>query len=73
MRGNDGLVWQLGHLRFSEWRSAAAGEHPPERAEEKRKHLLDGRVYILLDEPRFTREGRLSEFKAMHRSTGPEP
>ena len=71
MRGNDELVWQLGHLRFSEWRANATDKDPPERTEEKRKHLVDCLAYILLDEPRFVRRGgNASTFKAINPTTG---
>ena len=57
MRGNDELVWQLMHLRFSEWKVNSTDKDPPERTEEKRKHLVDCLAYIMLDEPRFVRRG----------------
>src|ERR1700733_15793644 len=52
MRGNDELVWQLMHLRFSEWQVNSNGKDPPARTEEKRKHLVDCLAYIMPDEPR---------------------
>ncbi len=70
MRGNDELVWQLGHLRFSEWRTNSTDKDPPERTEEKRKHLIDCLAYILLDEPRFIRRGKPRGFKEIYPSTG---
>jgi hypothetical protein len=71
MRGNDELVWQLGHLRFSEWRANSTDKDPPERTEEKRKHLVDCLAYIPLDEPRFVRPGgKLSTFHAINPATG---
>jgi hypothetical protein len=51
--GNDELVWQLKHLRFSEWRGNITDKDPPEKAQEKRRHLVDCLAYILLDRPRF--------------------
>ena len=70
MRGNDELVWQLGHLRFAEWHTSATDKDPPGKTEEKRKRLVDCLAYVLLDEPRFVGRGRLSEFKTMYSSTG---
>jgi hypothetical protein len=71
MGGNDELVWQLEHLRFSEWRTSSTDKGPPERTEEKRKHLIDCLAYILLDEPWFIRRGgTLREFKEIYPSTG---
>lgn len=52
MRGNDELVWQISHLRFSEWKASVTDKDPPEKTEEKRKHLVDCLAYVLLDEPR---------------------
>ncbi len=51
--GNDELVWQLKHLRFSEWRGNVTDKDPPEKAQEKRRHLVDCLAYILLGRPRF--------------------
>jgi hypothetical protein len=51
--GNDELVWQIKHLRFSEWRGNVTDKDPPEKAQEKRRHLVDCLVYILLNRPRF--------------------
>jgi hypothetical protein len=51
--GNDELVWQIKHLRFSEWRGNVTDKDPPEKAQEKRRHLVDCLAYILLGRPRF--------------------
>jgi hypothetical protein len=53
MKGNDELVWQISHLRFAEWHGNVVDKDPPEKAQEKRRHLVDCLAYILLDEPYF--------------------
>jgi hypothetical protein len=53
MKGNDELVWQISHLRFSEWRGNVTDKDPPEKPQEKRRHLVDCLAYVLLDRPRF--------------------
>jgi hypothetical protein len=58
MPGNEELEWQLLHLRFAEWRGNVVDKDPPEKAEEKRRHLVDCLAYVLLDEPRFVERNR---------------
>jgi len=58
MEGNEELVWQMGHLRFAEWRGNVTDKDPPEKAQEKRRHLVDCLAYILLDKPRFIERRR---------------
>jgi hypothetical protein len=58
MPGNDELVWQLLHVRFAEWRGNVTDKDPPEKAEEKRRHLVDCLAYILLAEPYFVEPNR---------------
>ena len=58
MKGNDELVWQISHLRFAEWRGNVVDKDPPEKAQEKRRHLVDCLAYILLDEPYFAEPKR---------------
>jgi hypothetical protein len=53
MQSNDELVWQMSHLRFAEWRGNVVDKDPPEKPQEKRRHLIDCLAYILLDQPRF--------------------
>lgn len=53
MEGNDEFVWQMSHLRFAEWRGNVTDKDAPEKAQEKRRHLVDCMAYILPDEPRF--------------------
>ncbi len=53
MDDNDELVYQIRHLRFAEWRGNVVDKNDPQMPVEKRRHLVDGLCYILLDEPRF--------------------
>jgi hypothetical protein len=53
MPGNGELVWQLSHIRFAEWRGNVTDKDLPEKAEDKRRHLVDSLAYTLLDEPYF--------------------
>jgi hypothetical protein len=58
MQGNDELVYQLQHIRFAEWRGNVVDKDPPEKAEDKRRHLVDCLAYILLAEPYFAEPNR---------------
>jgi hypothetical protein len=60
MEGNEELVWQISHLRFAEWRGNVVDKDPPEKPQEKRRHLVDCLAYILLDKPRFIERRRRS-------------
>jgi hypothetical protein len=71
MTGNEELVWQISHLRFAEWRGNVTDKDPPEKPQEKRRHLVDCLAYILLDRPRFIdRRSRLSRFSPIYPATG---
>lgn len=50
---NDELIFQIKNLRFREWRGNVTDKDAPEDPEQKRRHLIDGLSYILLDKPRF--------------------
>jgi hypothetical protein len=52
MEDNE-LVYQIGHLRFAEWRENVIDKDDPQMPVEKRRHLVDTLCYILLDKPRF--------------------
>jgi hypothetical protein len=67
MIGNDELVWQISHLRFSEWRGNVTDKDPPEKPQEKRRHLVDCLAYALLDRPRFIdRRPRVSTWRPIY-------
>jgi len=69
--GNDELVWQISHLRFAEWRGNVTDKDAPERAQEKRRHLVDCLAYLLLDKPRFVdRRPRRSTWRPIHPEVG---
>lgn len=71
MRGNDEFVWQLSHLRYQEWKGTVTDKDPPEKPEEKRKHLVDCLAYLLLDKPRHVpRRRRPLTWKPIYESTG---
>jgi hypothetical protein len=71
MEGNDELVWQMSHLRFSEWRGNVTDKDPPEKAQEKRRHLVDCLAYVLLDRPRFIdRRPRPSTWRPIYSELG---
>ena len=53
MEENDEFVWQMSHLRFAEWRGNVIDKDPPEKVQEKRRHLVDCLAYVLLHRPRF--------------------
>jgi hypothetical protein len=71
MQGNDELVWQMSHLRFSERRGNVTDKDPPEKPREKRRHLVDCLAYALLDRPRFVdRRPRLSTWRPIYPELG---
>jgi hypothetical protein len=71
MQGNDEFVWQMGHLRFAEWRGNVTDKDAPEKAQEKRRHLVDCLAYILLDRPRFIdRRPRVSTWRPIYPEVG---
>lgn len=70
MEGNEELVWQISHLRFAEWRGNVVDKDPPEKPQEKRRHLVDCLAYILLDRPRFHEPRRQSiPYEPIYRGT----
>lgn len=71
MEGNEEVVWQISHVRFAEWRGNVTDKDPPEKPQEKRRHLVDCLAYILLDRPRFIdRRPRVSTWTPIYPATG---
>lgn len=58
MSDNDELIYQISHLRFAEFRGSVVDKDDPQMPIEKRRHLVDGLCYILLDKPRFRDRSR---------------
>jgi hypothetical protein len=63
---------QLLHVWFAEWQGNVTEKDAPEKAEEKRRHLVDCLAYILLDEPYFAEpsRGTARAVDSMQRETG---
>jgi hypothetical protein len=70
MEGNDEFVWQMSHLRFAEWRGNVTDKDAPEKAQEKRRHLVDCLAYVLLDEPRFIDTHRIVRSQPLYNAPG---
>jgi hypothetical protein len=70
MEGNDEFVWQMSHLRFAEWRGNVTDKDAPEKAQEKRRHLVDCLAYVLLDEPRFIDLHKVARSQPLYNAPG---
>ena len=70
MEGNEEFVWQMSHLRFAEWRGNVTDKDAPEKAQEKRRHLVDCLAYVLLDEPRFIDTNRIVRSQPLYNAPG---
>jgi hypothetical protein len=59
------------YLRFSEWRGNVTDKDPPEKPQEKRRHLVDCLAYVLLDRSRFVDRGpRVTSWTPIHPAVG---
>jgi hypothetical protein len=68
---NDELAEQIRVMRFREFRGNVPDKDPPAEPEQKRRHLVDALMYVLLHGPAFVSPTRrASEFEPIYPSLG---